>query len=260
MYHVDFLSFVFGIEEKAYLKVIIKLQENQVTFDNLIKCNTFTFYNMKYELQLIISGKSKVKHGTIIQAATSYLSRSKSTSKMAKEFKYLKKQETEALEKFATENKLWILDINIENYVSEGAEQKVYLKDGKNVIKLNDSIYYNSWIDYFNNLLLNNYFFTDTAYKLLGFYKNDDILYAVVEQPFVKATEKTDLELVKKFMFSNGFLNTKNNDYYNPELGIILEDLHDENVLTENGILQFIDTVFYISEAFYENKNPNTDI
>lgn len=53
-------------------------------------------------------------------------------------------------------------------------------------------------------------------------------------------------------MLVNGFLNTKNNDYYNPDLGIILEDLHDENVLTENGILQFIDTVFYIKENFYE--------
>lgn len=53
-------------------------------------------------------------------------------------------------------------------------------------------------------------------------------------------------------MYSNGFLNTKNNDYFNPDLGIILEDLHDENVLTENGILKFIDTVFYIKDSFYE--------
>jgi hypothetical protein len=70
---------------------------------------------MKYELQLIISGKSKVKHGAIIQATTRYLSRSKSSGEVAKEFKHFKKQEAEALEKFATENNLWILDINIEN-------------------------------------------------------------------------------------------------------------------------------------------------
>jgi len=208
---------------------------------------------MKYELQLIISGKSKVKHGTIIQAAAGYLRRSKSSSKMAEGFKHFKKQEKETLERFIELNSLWILDINLEDYLSEGAEQKVYLKDGKHVIKLNDSIYYNSWIDYFNNLLLNNFFFPDTAYNLLGFFKNEDIIYAVVEQPFVKATEPTDLEVVKKFMLVNGFLNTKNNDYYNPDLGIILEDLHDENVLTENGILQFIDTVFYIKDNFYEN-------
>ena len=137
-------------------------------------------------------------------------------------------------------------NLNLENYISQGAEHKVYLKDDKSVLKLNDSIYYTSWIDYLNNLLLNNYFFSDTAYQLLGFYKSDTILYAVVEQPFVKATEKTNLDLVKQFMLSNGFENTRNNDYINKNYGIILEDLHDENVLTQNGFLFFIDTVFYI--------------
>jgi hypothetical protein len=208
---------------------------------------------MKYELQLIISGKSQVKYGTIIQATASYLERSQGTSDLVKESKYFKKQETDRLILYIEKNSLWVTDINLDNYVSEGAEQKVYLKDGKTVIKLNDAIFYNSWIDYFNNLLLNNYFFPDTAYQLLGFFFDNEILYAVVQQPFVKATEKTDLDIVKKFMQNNGFINTRNNDYFNPELGVILEDLHDENVLTENGILQFIDTVFYLTDDFFIN-------
>jgi hypothetical protein len=29
--------------------------------------------------------------------------------------------------------------------------------------------------------------------------------------------------------------------------------LHDENVLTQNGVLQFIDTVFYVTEQFYKS-------
>lgn len=171
---------------------------------------------------------------------------------MVKESKLYKKQETEVLKDYINKNNVWFSDVAIENYVSEGAEQKVYLKDGKNVIKLNDAIFYNSWEDYLNNLLLHNYFFPDTAYELLGFYNSqDDLILAVVTQPFVRATEKTDLEGVKKFMRANGFINTRNNDYHNPDLCIILEDLHDENVLTENGVLQFIDTVFYIQENFY---------
>ena len=68
----------------------------------------------------------------------------------------------------------------------------------------------------------------------------------------MNATEKTDLQAVKDFMLANGFIHTRNNDYHHPELGIILEDLHDENVLTEDGVLQFIDTVFYIEEKFFE--------
>lgn len=62
----------------------------------------------------------------------------------------------------------------------------------------------------------------------------------------MKATEKTDISTVKRFMNENGFENTRNNDYINHDLGVIIEDLHDENVLTQNGILYFIDTVFYI--------------
>jgi len=198
------------------------------------------------EIQNILSGKSQVKHGDFIQTIISFLRRSEATSDLVKEDKHFKEKETKSLIEFIQLNNLWVENLNLENYISQGAEQKVYLKDDKSVLKLNDSIYYTSWIDYLNNLLLNNYFFSDTAYQLLGFYKSDTILYAVVEQPFVKATEKTNLDLVKQFMLSNGFENTRNNDYINKNYGIILEDLHDENVLTQNGFLFFIDTVFYI--------------
>ncbi len=204
---------------------------------------------MKDEIQHILSGKSQVKHHHLIQAACSYLKRSQGTSSMAKDQQQHKEEETKSLIQFAEDNNLWVENINIELYVSQGAEQKVYLKDGTSVLKLNDSIYYTSWVDYFHNLLLNNLFFPDTAYKLLGFHKDEDILYAVVEQPFVKATEKTDLNLVKDFLLNNGFRNKKNHDYVNDSLGIILEDLHDENVLTQDGMLYFIDTVFYIVSA-----------
>ena len=201
---------------------------------------------MKDDIQDILFGKSQVKHHHLIQATCSYLKRSQGTGSVAEKQQQIKEQETEKLIQFADHNNLWIENINLDNYVSQGAEQKVFLKDGATVLKLNDSIYYASWIDYFHNLLLNNLFFPDTAYKLLGFYKDQDVVYAVVEQPFVKATEKTDLNKVKIFLENNGFLNSKNHDYYNTELCLILEDLHDENVLTQDGMLYFIDTVFYI--------------
>lgn len=208
---------------------------------------------MKHELQNILSGKSQVEFGATIQAATRYLSQSKSSSEMAQGSIDFKKQEEGFLEQFANQHSLWYPQIDVKQFVSNGAEQLVYLKDNRKVLKLNDSIYYASWEDYFNNLLLNNYFFPDTAYQLLGFYKTHTTFYAVVEQTFVLATEKTNLEHVKQFLEHAGFINKKNNDYYHPEWGIILEDLHDENVLTQNGVLQFIDTVFYVTEQFYKS-------
>jgi hypothetical protein len=207
---------------------------------------------MKHELQNIISGKSQVKHGANIQAITSYLKDGTRTGTLAEKGINFKRQEESLIEQFSSENSLWIPDVNIENFVSSGAEQLVYLQNERKVLKLNDSIYYASWVDYFHNLLLNNYFFPDTAYNLLGFYKNEKGLYAVVEQNFVVATEKTQLINVKLFLKNSGFVNKKNNDYFHPELGIILEDLHDENVITQDGTLKFIDTVFYLTEQFYQ--------
>ena len=47
-------------------------------------------------------------------------------------------------------------------------------------------------------------------------------------------------------MAANGFENKRRHDYENESLGLIIEDLHDENVLTAEGMLYFIDTVFFI--------------
>lgn len=99
--------------------------------------------------------------------------------------------------------------------------------------------------------MLHNFFFEDTAYELIGFTKENEVLFAVVQQAFVSITENTKIENVKSFLIENGFQNTRNNDYFNPNLGIILEDLHDENVLTKNEVLYFIDTVFYLTENFW---------
>ena len=202
---------------------------------------------MKDELQDIFSRAQQNSQGTIIQTIADFLRRSKETSALVATDKHFKIKETKNLIEFINSNNYWI-NINLDLYISQGAEQKVYLKDDKNVLKLNDSIYYESWRDYIINLMFHNYFFPDTKYDLLGFYQEDNVLFAVIQQPFIKADAKTDLEKVKIFMNNNGFENTRNNDYYNHELEIILEDLHDENVLTQNGVLYFIDTVFYIKK------------
>lgn len=54
------------------------------------------------------------------------------------------------------------------------------------------------------------------------------------------------------FLGDIGFSLKKNNDYFNDEIGLIFEDLHDENVLTNHDVLFFVDTVFYITDKFYK--------
>lgn len=207
----------------------------------------------KHELQNILSGKSSSSHDALIQTIASYLRRSKKTSFVVERKFKDKEEEKKKLIDFAQQNNLVHTNINESNYISSGAEQTVYIKNSQQVIKLNDTIYYEPWLDYFHNLLLNNYFFADTRYQFSGFYLSEKDLYAIVQQNFIKANEPTNLKKVKEFLLSNGFTNTRNHDYFHPELGIILEDLHDENVLTNDGVLYFIDTVFYIKPETFWN-------
>jgi Serine/Threonine/Tyrosine Kinase found in polyvalent proteins len=54
---------------------------------------------------------------------------------------------------------------------------------------------------------------------------------------------------LKLFLEKNGFQHKKNNDYFNSELGIILEDLHDENVLTNQDVFFIIDSAIYLMDS-----------
>lgn len=90
---------------------------------------------LKDELQYIFSGKSQIRCGELIYSIACYLRAGQSPSEMAGEDKYFKKEETKRLVEYINEHHLWVDDINEDNFLSEGAEQKVYIKDGKTVIK-----------------------------------------------------------------------------------------------------------------------------
>jgi hypothetical protein len=131
-------------------------------------------------------------------------------------------------------------------YLTEGGESKVYLSsDGRTVIKVNDAGYYATWTEYFNSLILHNLLFSNTAYSLLGFTESDEKLFAIVQQAFVEGKQPA-LDHIEGFLNFNGFRKTRRQDYYNDDLGLALEDMHDENVIAKDNILFFVDTVFYI--------------
>jgi hypothetical protein len=204
----------------------------------------------KQHIRDVLSGKSRIRNGEPIQTIACFLRSSQKANRISESEQQIKKQEATRLIDFAKKNDLWFSRFDASNYISEGAEQKVYLMNSYQVFKLNDSIYFTSWLDYLNNLLLHNFFFEDTSYELIGFTSLNNTLYSLVKQNYIQITEPTDLNVVKQFLETNGFQNIRNHDYYNPNLGIILEDLHDENVLVNNGIYYFIDTVFYLTADF----------
>jgi len=207
---------------------------------------------LKHELWNLLSGTGKTKPENLIQAIAGYLAAGKTTGEKAEISKLTNQEETKLITEYINLHQHRDIQIDESRFIAEGAEQKVYLsKEGNTVIKLNSGVFYYNWSDYLHNLLLHNFFFPATQYTLLGFIINDNSLCAVVQQPYIMANEITNLENVRGFMENNGFILKKNNDYYSEVLGLILEDLHDENVVTKDGVLFFIDTVFYITSNFY---------
>ncbi len=158
-----------------------------------------------------------------------------------------KKAQAEFLIQYCNNHNLFLDTLPLEEqFIAKGGEATVYLSlDRRNVIKLNDAVYYATWLEFFNSVLLHNIFFPYTSYQLLGISFVDNKLMAVVQQPYIISDSLVDLADIKEFLEFNGFKNTKRQDYKNDEMGLILEDMHDENVLRNTDTLFFIDSVFY---------------
>lgn len=159
----------------------------------------------------------------------------------------VKKEQAAIIEDYCDNNHLWVSTINWQNrYLTRGGESRVYLDvDNRHVIKINDAIYYATWLEFLNSVLIHNLIFSNTCYSLRGFVKEDGVLYAVLSQAFVISDIQVDLVDVRKFLAYNEFEHLRRNDYVNKSLGLILEDMHDENVIVNSETLFFIDSVFY---------------
>ena len=159
----------------------------------------------------------------------------------------IKKEQAEFLRHHSSTRNWWVDKLPDEgSFLTRGGEAKIYLaSDHRSVIKVNDGVYYATWLEFFNSLVIHNLLFEETAYTFLGFTEKADSLLAVLKQPFITSDAPVDLSDVKKLLAFNGFENSKRNDYFNRDLGLILEDMHDENIIINSNTLFFIDTVFY---------------
>ena len=209
---------------------------------------------IRQKLQNIISGtllEEQEDHCTAIRNLLCQGFGSNPTVKREFESRSIVKEEQARFLKIHAENnKLWIPALaEGSQYLTRGGESEIYLApDYKHVIKINDAVYYATWTEYFNSLVIHNLLFPGTVYELLGFTSGkDETLCAVLRQPFIEGGQ-ADIENIKELLTFNGFENTRRQDYYNKEFGLELEDMHDENVIAKDDLLFFIDTVFYIME------------
>lgn len=205
--------------------------------------------------------RSKIENitrGTLIEgegdnctAARNVLYRSFAPSKTVKrDFEskaILKEKQAEILREYFSQNHTLLEFPSKDRYLTKGGEAFVYFDiDNRHVIKLNDAGYYATWQEFLDSVLLHNAIFPNCAYELLGFAFEENKLLSVLRQPFIRMEKRAELGDIRKFLEYNGFRHHRRNDYVHDLLGLILEDMHDENVIVNSDMLFFIDTVFYI--------------
>lgn len=126
-----------------------------------------------------------------------------------------------------------------------GQENDVYLSANR-VFKRNNLSFHLSYVDFFDRLVLHNQLFPGAPLRFEGFVGRRDGLWPVMSQPAVRARRGATRTEVEAFMQRLGFKRIRHDDYRHPE-GILVEDLHDENVfIDEDGEMAVIDPVIYL--------------
>lgn len=126
-----------------------------------------------------------------------------------------------------------------------GQENDVFL-EGRRVFKRNNLNFHLSYADFFDRIALHALLFPGAPLRFEGFVEHQAGLWPVMSQPAVRARRGANRAEVERFMGQLGFKRTGGDDYCHPE-GILVEDLHDENVfLDEADEVIVIDPVIYL--------------
>ena len=128
----------------------------------------------------------------------------------------------------------------------EGGEHQVYQAEGL-FYKRNNMAYHSSYLEYFHRVVLHNYLFAETALRFEGFVWYDNLLQPVISQKALLGRRGATRDEVEYEMKLRGFTRHVADNYHNPAVGILVEDLHDENVLVDtDGDLLIFDPVIYL--------------
>ena len=140
------------------------------------------------------------------------------------------------------ENSEQILIAEFGPMIAQGAEAKVYYKEGNtSVVKERTSIY-STWQKALDAIVLHNCLFPETAMKVIGFTRDTDgLMRIVLTQPYVTCLRLATKDEIDEMVIAKGFSDNCNGqgvNYISDRL--VLEDMHPANVfiddITENPI------------------------
>ena len=154
----------------------------------------------------------------------------------------LDERQEQLIELWAKAANLWednseqILIEEFGSMIAQGAEAKVYYKEGDpSVIKERTSIY-STTQKALDAIVLHNFLFPETAMKVIGFTRDSDgLMRIVLTQPYVNCLRLATKEEIDDMVAAKGFRDNWNEqgvNYISDRL--VLEDMHPANVFIDD--------------------------
>lgn len=146
------------------------------------------------------------------------------------------------IEKWAKASQLWvanseqILKDNFGPMIAQGAEAKVYYREGDtSVVKERASIY-STTLKALDAIALHNYLFPETAMHVIGFTRDSDGLFRIIlTQPYVNCKRLATKEEIDALVIPKGFRDNWSGQGVNYISDhIALEDMHPANVFIDD--------------------------
>lgn len=145
------------------------------------------------------------------------------------------------LEAWAKAKGLWfensdsIIRKNFGPMIAQGAEAKVYYKEGDPSVAKERTSIYSTTNKALEAIALHNYLFPETAMKVIGFTRDSDSLMRIVlTQPYVTCLRLATKEEIDDMVAAKGFRDNWNGhgvNYISDRL--VLEDMHPANVFID---------------------------
>ena len=120
--------------------------------------------------------------------------------------------------------------------IAQGAEAKVYYREGDtSVVKERASIY-STTQKALEAIALHNYLFPETAMHVIGFTRDSDGLFRIIlTQPYIRCLRLATKDEIDKLAFSKGFRDNWSGQGVNYISNrIVLEDMHPANVFIDD--------------------------
>ena len=145
------------------------------------------------------------------------------------------------LEEWARSKGLWfensdsIIQKNFGPMIAQGAEAKVYYKEGDPSVAKERTSIYSTTNKALEAIALHNYLFPETAMRVIGFTSDDDsLLRIVLTQPYIRCQRLATKEEIDAMVAEKGFRDNwqgQGVNYISERLA--LEDMHPANVFID---------------------------